>query len=114
MVGRPKLERIEDESLLIGERIVEESGTPPREASVRRVVRDRDGNVLYDTTWYSSYVSEKRVVRVGTKEPPPPPPEATEPEPTPPAEEPPPPAEEPPAETTEAPAAPAPAPAVSG
>ena len=28
---------------------------------------DKDGDLLYDATWYSSYVSEPKVIRVGTK-----------------------------------------------
>ena len=33
-----------------------------------------DGKLLYDHTWYSAYVAEPRVIRVGTKPKPPPPP----------------------------------------
>ena len=40
---------------------------PSRAVSVRRVVYNRRGKLLYDTTWSSTYVSEPRVVRVGTK-----------------------------------------------
>lgn len=40
---------------------------PSRAVSVRRIVYDRRGKLLYDTTWSSTYVSEPRVVRVGTK-----------------------------------------------
>jgi hypothetical protein len=67
-VGRPTIERILDPDLYVGEQIVAEAGTPARAVSVRRVVYSRRGRLLYDTTWSSSYVSEPRVVRVGTKE----------------------------------------------
>jgi hypothetical protein len=46
---------------------VVESGQPSRAVSVRRVVYDKDGDLLYDTTWSSSYLAEPKVVRVGTK-----------------------------------------------
>ncbi len=35
--------------------------------SVTRRVYDEKGKLLYDNTWYSSYVGEKTIVRVGTK-----------------------------------------------
>jgi len=70
VLGPPKVERILDPTLEKGTRIVEEAGEPARSVSVRRIVYDADGNVLYDTVWYSSYVSEARVVRIGTKPPP--------------------------------------------
>jgi hypothetical protein len=34
---------------------------------VRRIVYDAKGKVLFDTTWYSNYVAEPKVVRYGTK-----------------------------------------------
>ena len=67
VTGPPKLKKIKDPALLKGERVVEESGTPSRAVSVRRIVYDENGEVLYDATWYSSYRSEPRVVRIGTK-----------------------------------------------
>jgi vancomycin resistance protein YoaR len=70
VVGPPKVERILDPTLDKGTRIVEDLGEPARSVSVRRIVYDADGNVLYDTVWFSSYVSEPRIVRIGTKPPP--------------------------------------------
>jgi vancomycin resistance protein YoaR len=67
VTGPPQVKRIPDPELLRGEQVVEELGEPSRAVSVRRIVYDRKGRVLYDTTWYSSYVSEPKVVRVGTK-----------------------------------------------
>jgi vancomycin resistance protein YoaR len=66
--GPPPTKNILDNKMFVGEKIVEEAGTPSRATSVRRMVYDRRGRLLYDTRWYSSYASEPRVVRVGTKE----------------------------------------------
>jgi vancomycin resistance protein YoaR len=67
VTGRAPLERILEPGLLVGKRWVEDSGEPSRTVSVRRLVYDADGNVLYDTTWHSSYRAEPRIVHVGTK-----------------------------------------------
>jgi vancomycin resistance protein YoaR len=67
-VGPPTVKQIFDPKLYEGEQVVIEAGTPSRAASVRRMVYNRKGRLLYDTTWSSTYVSEPRVVRVGTKE----------------------------------------------
>jgi vancomycin resistance protein YoaR len=66
--GPPKVKKILDPDLYVGEQVVEEVGSPSRSVSVRRLVYDKRGHLLYDATWYSSYVSEPKVVRVGTKE----------------------------------------------
>jgi hypothetical protein len=47
--------------------VVDDYGEPSRATSVRRKVYSPAGKLLYDTTWYSSYVSEPKLVRVGTK-----------------------------------------------
>jgi vancomycin resistance protein YoaR len=67
VTGPPPTKRIPDPSLLVGERVVEETGEPPRSTSVRRRVYDANGKLLYDTTFYSSYRGEPTVIRVGTK-----------------------------------------------
>jgi hypothetical protein len=66
--GPPKVKKILDPDLYVGEQVIEEVGSPSRSVSVRRLVYDKRGHLLYDATWYSSYVSEPKVVRVGTKE----------------------------------------------
>jgi vancomycin resistance protein YoaR len=66
-LGKPKVKRIPDPTLEKGTRIVEDPGEPARSVSVRRIVYDASGEVLYDTVWYSRYVSEPRIVRIGTK-----------------------------------------------
>jgi vancomycin resistance protein YoaR len=65
--GAPKVKKILDPKLYVGEQVVEEPGSPSRSVSVRRLVYDKRGRLLYEGTWYSSYVSEPKVVRVGTK-----------------------------------------------
>ena len=56
-----------DSHLFVGEKVVEEYGQPSRSVSVRRLVYDAKGKLLFDTTWYSSYLAEPKVVRYGTK-----------------------------------------------
>ena len=34
---------------------------------MRRLVYDAKGKLLFDTTWYSNYLAEPKVVRYGTK-----------------------------------------------
>jgi vancomycin resistance protein YoaR len=55
----PKLEK--------GKKVVDEVGSPPLSTSVTRRVYDAGGKLLYENTWYSSYVGEKEKVRIGTK-----------------------------------------------
>jgi hypothetical protein len=47
--------------------VVDEYGQPARSTSVSRKVYAAGGDVLHEDTWYSSYSSEPKVVRVGTK-----------------------------------------------
>jgi vancomycin resistance protein YoaR len=67
VTGPAPTKRVSDPALLVGERVVEESGEPSRSTSVRRRVYDSSGKLLYDTTFFSSYRGEASVVRVGTK-----------------------------------------------
>jgi vancomycin resistance protein YoaR len=60
---------VKDPTLLKGQKVVEEAGSPPLSTSVTRRVYDQQDKLLYENTWYSSYVGEKKVVRVGTKKP---------------------------------------------
>jgi hypothetical protein len=95
--GAPKVKNIADPNMAVGQTALEEAGQPSRSTSVRRRVFDSDGKLMYDHTWYSSYQSEPRVVRYGTKPLPPPP----EPEPKEPKKKPAPPPPPPPPEPTE-------------
>jgi vancomycin resistance protein YoaR len=65
--GRPPTKTIPDHGLFVGQRVVVDYGEPPRSVSVRRQVYDKHGKLMYDATWYSSYLAEPKIVRVGTK-----------------------------------------------
>jgi vancomycin resistance protein YoaR len=67
VTGPAPIKRIKDPSLLVGQTVVEESGSSSLKTSNQRKVYDADGKLLFDTTFYSSYRGEVRVVRVGTK-----------------------------------------------
>jgi len=67
VVGAPATKRVPDPSLEKGTSEVEEYGQPARATSVSRKVYDEGGALLHEDTWYSSYSSEPKVVRVGTK-----------------------------------------------
>ena len=68
--GPVPVKETDDPVLEKGKRVVDEFGSPPRQTSVRRLVYDANGKLLYDNTWRSFYVGEPSLVRVGTKEPP--------------------------------------------
>ncbi|MGZ8740732.1 MAG: VanW family protein, partial [Gaiellaceae bacterium] len=76
VVGAPKVNRVKDPTMLKGKSVVLEYGQPARATSVSRVVYDANDKVLHEDTWYSSYRSEPKVVRVGTKPKPKPKPDA--------------------------------------
>jgi vancomycin resistance protein YoaR len=65
--GPAPVKREPDSHLYVGEKVIEEYGQPSRSVSVRRLVYDAKGKLLFDTTWYSNYLAEPKVVRVGTK-----------------------------------------------
>jgi len=67
VTGPPPVKRMPDPSLFAGERVVEETGEPARATSVRRRVYDKNGKLLHDAIFYSSYRGEHTVIRVGTK-----------------------------------------------
>jgi vancomycin resistance protein YoaR len=67
VTGPPPLVKIADPTLPRGKQVVVEAGSPALATSVHRRVYTKDGKLLYDDVWYSSYRGEKRVVRVGTK-----------------------------------------------
>jgi hypothetical protein len=56
-----------DATLEPGEVAVDSSGVPAQATSVERKVYDANGELLSDATWYSSYRSEPKIVRVGPK-----------------------------------------------
>jgi vancomycin resistance protein YoaR len=67
VTGPVPVKKVPDPALLAGERETEETGEPPRTTRVRRKVYDRNGKLLYNTVFYSSYRGEPSIVRVGTK-----------------------------------------------
>jgi vancomycin resistance protein YoaR len=80
--GKVPWERIDDDTMFKGQKVVEQWGSPPRSTSVTRRVYQPDGTLLYDTTWRSYYVGEPTIVRLGSKvrpKPTPPPTAETEP-----------------------------------
>ena len=83
--GKPKVERVPDPTMHVGEKVVEDAGEPSRQVTVTRTVYQGD-EVLYSETFTTYYHSEPRIVRVGTipVAPPPPTPPANPPAPPPP------------------------------
>ena len=75
VTGEPLTETEEDPNAFVGETEVLFDGEPSRAVSVQRIVYDRDGSVLRRETWSTSYRSEPKQVRVGTRAKPKPPPE---------------------------------------
>jgi vancomycin resistance protein YoaR len=69
VVAAPPIEKSADPALDPGETVVDDSGVPAQTTSVRRRVYAPDGKLLSDTTWYSSYRAEPKLVRVGPKKP---------------------------------------------
>jgi vancomycin resistance protein YoaR len=67
VTGPPVLKRVPDQTLDAGETVLEDSGEPSRATSVRRKVFDASGKLIYNDFWSSSYRSEPRIVRYGTK-----------------------------------------------
>ena len=70
VTGRVPIERIEDPTLVKGERVVEEEGAAPSRTSATRKVYNADGELIRSETWPTSYDGQDRIVRVGTKVPP--------------------------------------------
>jgi vancomycin resistance protein YoaR len=65
--GSPPVTWRKDPTLFKGRRVVYASGSSPLATSVHRRVYDRNGDLLYDNVWYSSYRGDKKIVLVGTK-----------------------------------------------
>jgi vancomycin resistance protein YoaR len=69
VVSPPPVLKTVDATLNPGEVVVDSSGVPSQATSVERKVYDANGKLLSDATWYSSYRSEPKIVRVGPKKP---------------------------------------------
>jgi hypothetical protein len=67
VVAQPPVEKTVDATLKPGEVEVDDPGVPAQTTSVERKVFAPSGNLLSDQTFYSSYRSEPKIVRVGPK-----------------------------------------------
>jgi vancomycin resistance protein YoaR len=67
VVAPPPVQKTVDATLKPGEVAVDSFGVPAQATSVERKVYDASGKLLSDATWYSSYRSEPKIVRVGPK-----------------------------------------------
>jgi vancomycin resistance protein YoaR len=65
--GPTPTKKVSDPTLFVGQKEVQTTGTPPQKTSVHRRVYSASGKLLSDTVFYSSYVGEPTVIRVGTK-----------------------------------------------
>jgi vancomycin resistance protein YoaR len=69
VVAPPPVQKVKDPALAKGDVEVEDYGVPAEATSVHRRVFSPSGKLMYDTTWYSSYRAEPKIVRVGTEKP---------------------------------------------
>src|SRR5215213_9165252 len=67
VVGDVRIKREPDPSMPIGSEVVDEEGSQPTTVTVTRTVYAKDGSVLYDETWRTNYLGEKRLIRYGTR-----------------------------------------------
>ena len=63
--GAAPVQKTVDATLKPGEVVVDDPGMPAQTTSVERKVYDASGKLLSDQTWYSSYRSTPKIVRVG-------------------------------------------------
>jgi vancomycin resistance protein YoaR len=68
-VAAPPVQKTVDATLKPGEVVVDSAGVPAQATSVSRKVYDANDNLLSEATWYSSYRSEPKIMRVGPKKP---------------------------------------------
>jgi hypothetical protein len=69
VVAPPPVTKTVDATLDPGQVEVDDYGVPAQATSVERKVYSAAGKLLSDQTWYSSYRSEPKVIRVGPKKP---------------------------------------------
>jgi vancomycin resistance protein YoaR len=68
-VSPAPIQRSVDPSLKPGDRVIEDYGVPAQSTWVRRKVYAPGGKLLHDSTWYSNYVAEPRIVHLGPPKP---------------------------------------------
>ena len=66
-VAAPPVQKTVDATLKPGQVAVDDPGVPAQATSVERKVYSKEGKLLSDATWYSSYRAEPKIVRVGPK-----------------------------------------------
>jgi vancomycin resistance protein YoaR len=69
VVAPPPVHKTVDATLAPGTVAVDDYGVPAQSTAVDRKVYSPSGKLLSDQTWYSSYVAEPKVVRVGPAKP---------------------------------------------
>jgi vancomycin resistance protein YoaR len=69
VVAPPPVQKTVDATLDPGQVVVDDPGTPAQATSVERKVYAPNGTLLSDATWYSSYRSTPKIIRVGPKRP---------------------------------------------
>jgi vancomycin resistance protein YoaR len=69
-VSAPRITKTIDATLKPGTVVVDDPGMPAQSTSVERKVYAANGKLLSDETWYSSYRSMPKIVRVGPKKKP--------------------------------------------
>jgi vancomycin resistance protein YoaR len=70
VVAPPPVQKTVDATLQPGEVVVDDPGVPAQTTSVERKVYSASGTLLSDQTWYSSYVAQPKIIRVGPKKQP--------------------------------------------
>jgi vancomycin resistance protein YoaR len=75
--GAPPVKKTVDPTLRPGEVVVDDAGEPALSTSVTRDVYSAQGKLLYHDTWYSSYRSSPKLVRIGPRAPKPKKPKTT-------------------------------------
>jgi vancomycin resistance protein YoaR len=69
VVAPPPVQKTVDATLSPGEVVVDDPGMPAQSTSVERKVYASNGTLLSDQTWYSSYRSQPKIIRVGPPKP---------------------------------------------
>lgn len=65
--GKIPVQKTVDATLKPGQVVVDDPGMPPQKTSVERKVYSPSGALLSDETWYSRYVAQPKLERVGPK-----------------------------------------------
>ena len=65
--GPPPIEKLQDDSIEPGTRVVQSYGVPAQATSVHRTVYSSTGKLLSESTWTSNYRAEPKIVLIGPK-----------------------------------------------